>query len=147
MSGKGKTMRLTPTATALLVATITLLPSFSQAQDKPTPPGLGDPGILQSISIETGRLADGKFIVSGRDATQQLVVSGHYDSGQFRDLSRDVTYTITPDGIAAIDGTGHVTPIAEGTATIQARTKDGKDANLQLEVTNIVEDVQVNFAN
>jgi hypothetical protein len=147
MFGKGKTMRLTPTVAFLLATALTFLTTITQAQDKPAPPGLGDPGNLQSISIETGRLADGKFIVSGKDATQQLVISGNYDSGQFRDLSRDVTYTVTPEGIVEIDGTGHVTPVKEGTATIQARTKDGKDANIQVEVTNIVKDVPVNFAN
>ena len=143
-------MRRTPPAAALLMAAI--LPAFTlilSAQDttKPEPPGLGDPGKLLSISIETGRLVDGKFLVSGRDAGQQLVVTGEYDSGQTRDLSRDVEYTVSPDGIVRVDGSGHVTPIAEGDTTIHAKVKDGPDATVNATVTNIVQDLPVNFPN
>ena len=143
-------MRRTPPAAAILLAA--LLPALSltlHAQDnnKPEPPGLGDPGKLLSISIKTGRLADGKFVVAGRDAGQQLVVTGAYDSGQERDLSRDVEYTVAPDGIVRVDAAGHVTPIAEGDATIHAKVKDGPDATVNVAVTNIVQDKPINFPN
>ena len=46
------------------------------------PPGLGDPGKLVSIAIETGRAQDGLFQLSGRDSSQQLLVTGRYDSGR-----------------------------------------------------------------
>ena len=47
-----------------------------------SPPGLGDPGRLLSITIETGRTQDGRLLLVGRDSGQQLVVNGQYDSGQ-----------------------------------------------------------------
>ena len=60
-----------PTA-ALLLAALFLPALALQAQDKkPEPPGLGDPGKLISIEVETGRSVDGLFTVSGRDAGQQ----------------------------------------------------------------------------
>jgi len=139
-------MRYMPAA--MLLATIAFtsaLPCFGE--EKKEPPGLGDPGKLTSITAETGRLVDGAFVVSGRDASQQLIVTGVYDSGQFRDLSRSATYTINPADIASIDSTGHVTPIKEGEAEIHIRTENGPDTRIKVRVTNIEQDVPVNFPN
>ncbi|HRX82873.1 MAG TPA: Ig-like domain-containing protein, partial [Pirellulaceae bacterium] len=137
-------------ATAILLAVLS--PAFlnsvrSEDDVAAKPPGLGDPGKLLSISIETGRTIDGKFLVSGRDASQQLVITGDYDSGQKRDLSRDVTYTASPDGIVRVDATGNVTPIAEGDATIHVKSPIGADATINVTVTNILHDLPVNFPN
>ena len=53
-------------------------------------PGLGDPGKLISLKIETGRAKDGVISLAGRDAAQQLIIIGVYDSGQTRDLTGKV---------------------------------------------------------
>ncbi len=117
----------------------------------PKPPGLGEAGKLLSITIETGRTVDGKFLVSGRDASQQLVVTGDYDSGQKRDLTRDATYTASPDGIVRVDATGYVNPLAEGDATIHVKANAAgeatADATINVTVTNIIQDLPVNFPN
>ena len=117
----------------------------------PKPPGLGEAGKLLSITIETGRTIDGKFLVSGRDASQQLVVTGDYDSGQKRDLTRDATYTASPDGIVRVDATGYVNPLAEGDATIHVKANAAgeatADATINVTVTNIIHDLPVNFPN
>ncbi len=139
-------MRYLPAA--LLLATIAFSSAITATgQEKKEPPGLGDPGKLVSIGVETGRVTDGVFLVSGRDASQQLVVTGSYDSGQFRDLSRSVTYTVTPATVAAVDSTGHVTPLQEGDAEIHIRSENGPDARIKVRVTNIQQDVPVNFPN
>ena len=66
--------------TFVLIAT-----SFVNAADeKSEPPGLGEPGKLQSIAIETGRAKDGAIVLSGRGSAQQLLVEGKYDSGHKR---------------------------------------------------------------
>ncbi|MFL2870010.1 MAG: DUF1549 and DUF1553 domain-containing protein [Pirellulaceae bacterium] len=140
--------RYLPTLAALL-ATM-LIPVISDAQDaegKIVPPGLGDPGVLQSIDIATGREVDGVLTISGRDAGQQLIVTGRYDSGQTRDFSRSATYTPTPEGIVNVDNSGWVTPIAEGEATIHVKTETGQDAMVKVNITNIVTDLPVNFPN
>lgn len=121
--------------------------TFAAEGDKPVAPGLGDPGALQSLTIETGRTTDGVFKVAGRDASQQLIVTGHYATGQVRDLSRKVTYSATPDGIIAIDATGWATPIKEGEATITAKSEAGQMATIKVVVSNIEVDVAVNFPN
>ena len=78
-------------------------------------PGLGDPGDLVKISIDTGRTVDGKVLLSGRDAGQQLIINGEYTTGQTRDLTRDVEYTISPDGVIALDESGYLSPLAKAT--------------------------------
>lgn len=147
-------MLRTLSATALLLAVLSPASTNTlPAQDAsaPQPPGLGEPGRLLSISVETGRTSDGKFLVSGRDASQQLVVTGDYDSGQKRDLSREATYTASPDGVVRVDASGYVSPIAEGDATIHVKAIASgdatADATINVTVTNIVQDLPVNFPN
>ena len=118
----------------------------AHAADKPEPPGLGDPGKLTGLTIDTGRTVDGAIEIAGRDASQQLLVTGSHDSGQVRDLTGKVNYTVSPDGIAAVDKTGHVTPIEEGEAVIHVEA-DGVDAQIKVRVTHIKQDLPVNFPN
>src|SRR5262245_56773376 len=87
---------------------------------RPKPPGLGDPGQLTSIAIETGRAADGKLTLIGNEASQQLVVTGTYSSSQVRDLSGTVVYKAEPANVVAVSATGLVTPLGDGTATVTA---------------------------
>jgi hypothetical protein len=141
-------MRITPAAALLLAA---LAPTcFLRAADAPTKPkapGLGDPGKLTAITIDSGRSKDGLFLISGRDAAQQLVVTGQHETGQVRDLSRTATYEVAPAGIVTVDKTGLVTPVAEGEATIHVVAAPGIDANVKVKVTNLVTDLPVNFPN
>lgn len=133
-------------ALAFLLATfVAVCPTnFASAADTP---GLGDPGALKSISIETGRMVDGGFTIAGRDSSQQLVVTGEYATGQLRDLTREVKFEVTPAGIVDVDATGWFTPIAEGTATVHAVGPNGIDATTKVTVTNIEKDLPVNFPN
>ncbi|MCO6459675.1 MAG: DUF1553 domain-containing protein [Pirellulaceae bacterium] len=144
-------MRFALPARALLLALTLSLTRFAQPVfaegDKVEPPGLGDPGQLQAIAIETGRTQDGTFLLSGRMAAQQLVVTGQYSSGQLRDLTRDVTFSVSPEGIVDLSKTGYVEPIAEGEATIHAQAAPGVDAQVKVRVTNIQQDLPINFPN
>lgn len=140
-------MRRSLHAVAILAAIFLMNFSSISAQEKPKAPGLGDPGALQSISIETGRAADGLFTIAGRDSSQQLIVVGSYASGQVRDLTREVSYTASPDGVVKIEASGWVTPVAEGEATIHTKMDSGQDATIKVKVTNIEVDVAVNFPN
>ena len=135
------------TAAILLAAVATHHILAADEPNKPVPPGLGDPGQLQSISIETGRQMDGSFAIAGKDGAQQLIVTGHYSTGQVRDLSRKVTYEATPADVATIDSSGYVTPLKEGAATIHVKTDGGIDAQTQVTVTNIAVDLPINFPN
>ncbi|MCH8045757.1 MAG: DUF1553 domain-containing protein [Planctomycetes bacterium] len=111
------------------------------------PGGLGDPGALEKITLDTGRDASAEFIISGRDARDQLVVTGHYATKQVRDLTRKVAFTSEPAGIVEIDATGHVAPIKEGQAKITAKEPGGKMASVSVKVTNIAIELPINFPN
>ncbi len=139
-----------PRLAAMLAATFLTLLTTTNADEtpaKPQAPGLGDPGQLTAIEVETGRLKDGLVIISGRDSGQQIVVTGKYDSGQLRDLSRKAKYEVSPAGIVNVDSTGLITPVAEGEATIHVSAAAGIDADLKVKVTNLVTDLPINFAN
>lgn len=137
-------------AIALLAVLPTLAGTVALADDapaKPKTPGLGDPGQLQKVEIDSGRAVDGVVSLAGRDAAQQLVVTGVYSTTQTRDLTRTAKYTVSPAGIVSIDATGYMTPIAEGEATIQVAAASGVESTLKVKVSNLVQDTPVNFPN
>src|SRR5688572_4336670 len=76
------------------------------------------PAIPQSLSIETGRAKNGAITLAGRDAVQQLVVTGKYASGQLCDLTRDVKFAANPVGIVQVDSAGLIAPLKEGQAAV-----------------------------
>ena len=104
-------------------------------------------GKLQSITVETGRTQDGVFKLSGRDAAQQLIVTGHYDSGQVRDLTRSSTFTVAPAGMSIDPSTGLVswTPTMSdiGTHTVRVVAVDpnGLEASQQYPLQIVPETV------
>ncbi|MBX3413342.1 MAG: DUF1549 domain-containing protein [Pirellulales bacterium] len=112
-----------------------------------SPPGLGEPGKLESITIDSGRPADVQAILVGNDAREQLVVTGNFDSGQTRDLTDAVTFELTPAGIVQVDETGLVTPLADGEVTVTARSSEGPAGSIKLAVTHFHDAVPINFAN
>jgi hypothetical protein len=100
---------------------------------------------FESLRIDTGQPRAMSFILSGRDAWQQLQVTGAYGERE-RDLTRDAVYASTPPAIIAIDAAGLATPLKEGQATITA-THQGKSATVQVTVERLVDDVPIHFAN
>jgi hypothetical protein len=128
----------------------TLAAEATPADPKATGPkaaGLGDPGKLLEVVIQTGRQVDGAFTLDGRDARQQLIVDGKYDSGQIRDLSGTATYSVEPEGIVAVDSTGFVAPLADGAATITATSASGVAGATQVKVAKLGNEAPVNFPN
>jgi hypothetical protein len=135
---------------AASVALMCFGPAGAGADDapaKPKAPGLGDPGQLQAVTIDTGRGTTGIVSLAGRDSAQQLVVTGQYSSGQHRDLTRSVKYSSQPEGIVAVDATGYATPLAEGETTIEVAAATGTTAQVKVKVTNLIHDTPVNFPN
>ena len=78
--------------TSIMILLFSVL--LSAQENTATPPGLGDPGVLKAIDIDNVA-DDHATIISGRDAGLQLIVTGAYDSGQQRDLTRDVVYSLS----------------------------------------------------
>ena len=110
-----------------------------------TPKGLGEPGQLVQMRLEPN--ADGKgVLLRGRDGRQQLIATGIYSSGQLRDQTRQVQYSVEPAGVVQIDSTGHMTPLKDGKAIVKA-IGSGVSAELPVEVIGLSNDIPVNFPN
>ncbi|MGF1582936.1 MAG: DUF1549 domain-containing protein [Gemmataceae bacterium] len=105
------------------------------------------PKKLKSISIETGRSHDNNFVLAGRDSAQQLVVTAKDTTGKVHDVTRTVQYQVSPQEIVNVSETGQVTGLKEGQATIVAKGPNDLVAKTTVKVTNIVEDLPINFAN
>ena len=130
--------------TSIMILLFSVL--LSAQENTATPPGLGDPGVLKAIDIDNVA-DDHATIISGRDAGLQLIVTGAYDSGQQRDLTRDVVYSSAPTGLVEISSNGYVSPIAEGDVVVTAKTDGNFTATVSIQVTDIVKDLSVNFPN
>ncbi len=137
-------MRRFHTAAAVLLAAT--LPAVLLPAADSEPPGLSEPGKLVRLEIETGRGVE-RVVVSGRDNGQQLIVNGHYSSGQIRDLTRAVSFSLEPANVLAIDDTGYIVGVVEGEAVVRATGPDGLQASIQVEVANIKEDTPISFPN
>ena len=109
------------------------------------PQGLPDPGQLKSLTIETGRTIDGQFLLDGPDASQQLLVTGVFSSGQLRDATRTVTYDVLPAGAVEVSSSGMVLPRADGLATITARSSADITAQVRVRVANLKTEKALNF--
>lgn len=106
-------------------------------------PGLGDPGTLQKIQIES----TGVDQLVGRNARRQLVVTGIYSSGQQRDLTDQVQYRADPAAVLSVSNKGLVTPLADGRGTIIVQGPRATSARLLLTVTGSEQDLPVSFVN
>lgn len=130
----------------LAVSTATCLSLATQTFAEPAKPkGLGDPGALGGLKIEPS--AEGKPVVlRGRDARQQVYVTGTYSSGQLRDHTRKVQYATEPAGIVNVDATGLVTPLKDGDVTLKV-TGDGQTASIPIHVEGVEKQIPINFKN
>ncbi len=109
----------------------------------PQTPGLGNPGKLTKIVVEEPHA----LAMRGSDARTQLIVTGHYSSGQYRDLTSQVRYAAQPSGIVEIDATGFVSPRSNGQATLTVTGPGGLKATAPLTVTRLDEHIPINFPN
>ena len=128
---------------ALLACLILTLLSATASLPAATPE---QPGPVAALSIEPNVDGSG-FVLRGRDARQQLIVTGHHEGNVVTDQTRAVTYAVEPPAVAAIDATGMVTPLADGDATITVTTPEGQSAHLALHVKDFENQVPINFKN
>ena len=147
LSALGSLQRVFAAEPATAAVATAPAPVTPATPEKPRVPGLGDPGQLLEVLIESGRTVDGAFTLDGQDARQQLVVTGKHATGQLRDLTTKAIYEVTPAGIVTIDSTGLVTPAADGSATITAKTEQGIVGTIKVNVIHFGNDPQVNFPN
>lgn len=86
------------------------------------------------------------LILSGKGASQQLVLTGKLANGSLRDYTRHASYLVEPATVALVDEEGFVRPLGDGKATIKAQA-GGQSATLPIEVKEFGHYRAVNFPN
>ncbi|MCA9013929.1 MAG: DUF1549 domain-containing protein [Planctomycetaceae bacterium] len=85
--------------------------------------------------------------LSDPDARQQLLVTLEEKTGAVRDVTREATYQVQPQGIVQVSETGYVTPLANGTATITAQFASATPLSLPVRVSSFEKRRPVSFYN
>ncbi len=120
-----------------LVSSLMLLSFSATAADS-----LEEP--IDNISI--GPVFEGGLKIVGKDARVQLVVSAEHPSKKLTDVTRSVSYQITPPDVLSINENGLITPLKDGDAEVAA-VVDGKNAILKVHVEDFANTRPVNFKN
>jgi hypothetical protein len=140
----------TITLAALIVLLIGSFSSGSLALAKETA-GPDSPGELTRLELlaqtATGTETNQVLHLRGADARQQLLVTASFSTGALRDYTREVSYQTSPVGVIQVSKTGRVTPLAEGTTTITAKSSADVTATLAVTVEQFKNVPTVNFPN
>lgn len=114
-------------------------------------PGLGDPGAPVKLEVQAAGTAiedqGSPATLIGPDANLQLISTLHYDSGQLRDITRQVTYRAEPAGIVEISLTGRVLPKGDGQAKVIASGPANLSAFVEVTVSRFADPPAINFPN
>ena len=95
---------------------------------------------------EGGSAAPLELKLRGADARRQLLVT-ELVGGNVRDLTREVTYEVAPTGVVTVSPVGLVTPVADGVATVTAKSKGGEAASGRVTVEGFGAADPINFPN
>lgn len=121
----------------------------SDASDKSNPPAekvLPPAKPSRTVTLRAGGAPeDGPLRLVGPNRSAQVVAL----SEKGEDLTRDLRYSLEPEGIAAIDATGHLVPEANGRATLTATLPGDKvpAASLPVVVERFGDPPPVSFPN
>ena len=117
----GRTQFL-PACAALLL----LLAANSPAAVKPVAPAkAAAPLVALRLHVRSDEEAKPETLhLRGPDARQQLLVTARRGDGSLEDFTRQAAYDVIPKGIVRVDKSGLVTPLADGTATITAKSAE-----------------------
>ena len=122
----------------------------SDVQTRDEKLGLRAPGKLTAIKVFSSTNKNVGEIV-GRTDRIQLVVEGQYQTGQTRDLTDKVIYSVAPENVVSLDRSGLVTPLADGRATITATFTSSVEpkisATATISVNHFADPPRVNFPN
>jgi len=129
-----------------LALTVLSLSSVARSAAPTKALGRGALGTLTTLKVEPNLTGTG-ITIRGRDARQQLYVTGVYSSGQLLDKTHSVKYSVAPAGIVLVDETGLVTPSGDGDAVVTATGAGGKSGTLKVRVEGVAQQIPINFKN
>src|SRR5262245_39009603 len=102
---------------SLMVLILSLWFSFHGANTAAIPTGEAERADI--IGKPTALVVhSGKAILSGPNATQQLVISGKYGDGSIRDLTPFASYSLGKTGIVSVSTEGFLLPIGNGETVV-----------------------------
>src|SRR5579872_5915965 len=126
---------------AIGCAVLALAGSLQAADAKPADPAAGVVvGEPASITLEPGN-----FVLNGKRARQQLIVTAKYASGELRDLTPAAVYTSSAPTIASV-ANGVVLPVADGSAKIAVKI-GALEAAVDVTVKGMGQPTLVSFKN
>jgi hypothetical protein len=138
-------------AAAASLSAVRAQPAGDLAQGNATHTPASDPGTFHRLAIQwhdaTPTNAPATLLLNGRGARQQVLVTATAADSSDVDLTRDASYTVSPNGVAAVSASGLITAQTDGTALVRARLTSGLEATLQVVITNSARAVPVHFAN
>ena len=101
----------------------------------------------ETVRLELSPVGEGDVVaIRSRDARQQLTATAVHDDGSLRDVTREVTWSVSDPNVLAIDATGLVIPAADGEITVTAALGD-KTAAARVTVSGFAQPLPVNFRN
>jgi hypothetical protein len=100
----------------------------------------------KAASLQIEATGAPELSLRGKEARQQLLVTGTLSDGALRDFTHKATYSAAPAGIVSIDAHGLVTAVADGTAVVTAAA-DGATSTLAVKVEGSAKNLPINFAN
>lgn len=107
---------------------------FTQSPDpsEPTLVTVQAAPVLDHIEVTPSTITFTNF-----SSSQQLTVTGHYQSGATANLTSRAQFSSSALGVAGVSASGQVAPISNGSATITV-TVEGKTAEVQVTVNVVV---------
>ncbi|MDG1897447.1 MAG: DUF1549 and DUF1553 domain-containing protein [Fuerstiella sp.] len=104
--------------------------------------GIDEPLLIDRVQTTTS------VALVGPSSSHQLLLTATRPDGRQLDVTRSVVYSVTPSNVVAVDKSGFVKPLGNGTATIAARLKrDDSLIEISAEVTSFHVQRPVSFPN
>lgn len=128
----------------VLAATLTCAVAAPAPSKTATKPVVDKAMSLELFSQPGGAKA---LVLKGADARVQLLAHARHASGNESDYTAKVAYTVKPLKIVDVDKAGYLTPLADGTATITAKSPEGLTATTTVTIENFKDVPAINFAN
>src|SRR3954471_9785152 len=100
----------------------------------------------KAASLQIEATGTPELSLRGKEARQQLLVTGALSDGALRDFTHKATYSAAPAGIVSIDPHGLVTAVADG-ATVITAAADGVTSTLPVKVEGSAKNLPLNFGN
>ncbi len=106
------------------------------------------PVMADGVQVKIDPVPDsGRIHIRSRDVRQQLFVTAISSSGPQTDATRDVVWSVAPEGIVSVDESGLVTPLADGEAILSVSLHDQATHQVPVVVSGFESPLPISFRN